>query len=225
MNYLDYEIKEHLTPALQNVGFVQIKPKHFQRCREIFMDEIWFQMSGFRKGVFYIHFECGLVNSRSKKILYNTGDRYDRSNSGIEWEADTKEKARKAILDVVNLLRATVIPWLDNIKTAQDFFVEECMLNYRKHGGTIVDFFDDERLRLAKVNKECFFKEVQKYSDMMEDTIENHVSEMQRIVTYPLTREEMEAELEKVHKKIEKIKKANRKNLKNIFKECTEYED
>jgi len=220
MKYLDNAIKNYLQPVLDDARFTKIKAKHFQRKREKFIDEIWFQVSQYGSGLFYVHYSCQVIFSSRDNVFLEVGNRYDASSRKYRWIANNESSAKISILDVINLVKIDIIPWFDNIITIRDFLVEDCMMNYRIHGGTIIEYFKDEKLQIAKIDKKCFYIEALKFESIKEDTIEKYTAQMIEIATSSLSDRDMSLELERIDKKIKLIFEENRIILMGILKKC-----
>ncbi len=220
MKYLSNVIKKNLQPVLSNENFTKVKAKHFQRKRGRFIDEIWFQMSQYGSTSFYVHYSCQFVSSNNDNIIFEVSDRYDDGNREYTWIANNESNAKIAIFDVLNLVKINIIPWFDNIITIRDLLIEDCMMNYRTHGGAILEYFNDKKLQIAKIDKKCFYTEALKFDNIRADTIEKYTAQMIKIATSSLSDKDMSLELEKIDKKIKTILNENKIILIKIFQKC-----
>jgi hypothetical protein len=219
MKYIDKAIKRIIKPFLTNEGFVQKELKYFQRERGELIDKIWFQMSKYGSGAFYVHYSCSLLSSDGR-ILLETGDRYDDNSRKHEWIVYNTKNAELSIIDALEVIKVTILPWFDKIKTPSDLLLEECINNYRNSSGTIIRYCSPDKLKIVNIDEKCFMNEVLKYENLKEDTIEKYVSQMIKIASSSIPNEEMSFRLDEIDKQIKRIKDKNREILFMIFNKC-----
>jgi hypothetical protein len=219
MKYIDKAIKKIVKPFLINEGFVQKELKYFQRERGELIDKIWFQMSKYGSGAFYVYYSCSLLSSDGRTLL-ETGDRYDDNNRKYEWIGDNTKNAELSIIDALEVIKDIILPWFDKIKTPSDLLLEECLNNYRNSSVTIIRYCSPDKLKIVNIDEKCFMNEALKYENLKEDTIEKYVSQMIKIASSSIPNEEMSFRLDEIDKQIKRIKNKNREILLMIFNKC-----
>mgnify|MGYP000041194671 CR=1 FL=1 len=128
-----------IEPFLSEAGFLRASALGFYRVRDNFVDQVTFDPN--RNDGFYLHYFVNLTCTFYSNPFsgYYMGRRLHRSgDEGDLWRVSSSEDSLRTFAEVLETLKATIIPWFDEIDSIQRFFYE-------------MEFFEEPMLKYDRV--------------------------------------------------------------------------